>query len=1240
MKQIKKSVNSVEFTTPIAATADYYLELTTNKDQILADGHSNTLITCTVKDKDGNVYKDKDFTVEFKTNGRGHFTRSEVVTADGVTTNTLISESLDKAEEVTVTAQIVRTVMGDDLGEQFKGVNGKVTLTMTPEVTNVKYNPVTSAESNYADRITLRFQDVVDDDDYKTNGVMDPDKMLVEVYDDIPSNGAVPSGKPTTGYYSNEKDEDGIVNLREVANEKKALHVLVKNPLANNRTIGVRVTQTNPETGKKSVFTESFKLTDSQRPQLMSVQALDRRTLKVTYSEAVLTEREAKDNGVNFRADDVNHYNIGVDRLNDTKWGTTENPVKITAGTGAGEDDRNVVTIKLGKNSSKEYARFAEEVQTLLSVNNVGDWAANTSGSNNVITTDEKYFVAPKDDKAPAIEKVEVQSPEQYLVTFNAPVEMSATYGKNSDSNSDIVGIEAKNADTATIKDGDKNPNYKSGETSLIQLVENGTNIGSKDGVNPIRVTQIGSDNKTYLIETTKDWSKVYGQTGSYNDNYYNNHTYQLRIPASAITNINNGMKNAGDVTYALSDDPVMKTRDVEMPQLDGEIAWNGEKATVKFNEPVKIRVKDQQYGLNKEGLTPSVRQEADTSKGVQQATAVFHAPNHQDVTGTIESIGDDYDKSIVVKPDADLAGSAEGVKWTLTVSGISDDVDNTVSRSGDITVKSSTTGFRVAWASVSTSKEYEWDRSAGNWVSGIWNAGNKAFNEKEDIYVFVKFTGPIDSQALRALNYTLNSSQLSTNVDISPGIEKYDDNSSIKDSITIRIPWNNAWLISQNPGRVMMTITDSVKSASGQSLENNIEYQLPYKAHIDESNGGIGIPNYGTTDAVFGDDPSEQYNVPTADTTIKAGQYQAKVEEAIKSNEYRRIKLTDNITGTLNVTRPVDIDLNGNFVEGIKANFDDGATCRIINTNPTTSSTVNNLEINTPNADWNLNEDQKSAASNVTFVKVNVRSMPANTLNNWANIKELAVNSLGKAVKIVNAEGSQGTISEIILDAVNKDCKVTVRNDGANSIGKVTVNNSAQIIVDKDSKKGGYIIDTIDIAKKVTKDVVIQTLSSRKAVDTLTGTTNAATVKNESGEKVEGESASKLFTKVEVSGVDGLKEAVAKRLVNSVKASAVSGGSIAMNALVSNLSNPIDPNGAIIDPNNYEIRILASGEGTSIVEEGDHPTKFANGPVTITGWNQSSTNEIKVVIIDKTRTADKTENKTIDVKTIKVDRS
>lgn len=1155
-----------------SVTDDYYLLLETNSDEVLADGHANTLITCTVKDKDGNTYTDKDFVIKFETNGRGHFTRSEVVTLKGQTTNTLISEALDKPEDVIVTAQIVRAVRDNDLGEQFKGTKGQKKLTMTPSLTNAKYNQITSVESNYADRITLHFADNVDDDFYKTNGAMDPDKLKVEVYNNISSTGDF---SRYDKLFSNAKDEDGVVNLREVQGEQKALHVLVKEPLTDGSTIGVRVTQKNPETGKNQVFTDYFKLTDPQRPSLMSVEATSRRTLRVTFSEAVLTDKIATGVGKNYCADTPAHYNVNRDSLADSKWGVDAN--SFTVGSGKdGDDDRNVVTITLGKDSSGEYARFQEEVETLLSANNIGDWAANSDGANNVMETDELYFIAPKDDKVPAFEKVEVQSPEQYLVTFNAPVEMSASY-KNS--HSDVAGIVARQSDTTTSSA--TGTEVDNSETSVIQLVENGTNIGAAGKDNPIRVTEIGTDHTTYLIETTKDWSKVYGTTGSYNDNY-NIRKYQLKIPSDAIVNINNGMKNTGDIVEELTANHTeMQTLDTTMPVAD-ELSWNGKSATVTFNEPVKVRLEGKTNGLNKEGLTPSVRQEKDSSQGVQHVTATFHATGQREVTGTIDRISDSYDKQIVVTPNQELTGSEAGVDWNLTIRGISDDVGNTASVTKSFKVTNKTTGFKVAWASVSTEPTFKWTANIGNYD---WNAGvvnNDTYANGKDIYVFVKFTGEIGNEAMRARNYTFGSSQLPTNVQINSGIVGYDDSSSIKDSITIRLPWNIASLISENRWNVMMSITDAVVSATGQKLENNIEYQLPYNASKVES-------TQSDNDAVFGDDLSEQPYSITNTSGIK-GSYENAIKEAIESDRYRVIKLAQGV-GTLDVNRPVDIDLAGNGVNTLNASFNDGATCHITNSGNITTS-IDELVINTPNADWNLNEAKNGVAGtpNIVCKKVDIRRMPAKTLNNWAQIDELTVNTIGSAIKVVNQ--STGIIKEIVLDAVNKDGKVTVKNDNRdNPITKISVKSPVQIEIDKNSEG---TISEVDIADGVTKDVVLQTAKNK--VTCLSGSVDAATIKDADGKTVEKKDiAGTIGIEIKAESADELRRVVLNRLNSSVT---ISGNAIMMSDLVKgDINNEIYENKAQINKTpdaereGYDIVISLDGKTpdtkeTSILDE------------------------------------------------------
>lgn len=1181
--------NPIEFTTPVSATADYYLLLETNSDQVLADGHSNTLITCTVRDKDGNVYDKDDFVIEFKTNGRGHFTRSEVVTSKGQTTNTLISEALDKAETVKVTAQIVRAVRDTELGEEFKGVKGEKDLTMTPELVNAKYNPIASVESNYADRITLRFQDNVDDDFYKTNGAMDPDKLQVQVIDNVsPSTGEATASSQT---YSNAKDEDGVVNLKEVPGEPKALHVLVNKPLTDGASIAVRVIQKNPETGKRQSFYDYFKLTDSQRPSLMSVEAPDRRTLRVTFSEAVLTTAIARSILVNdyakYSADKPENYNINRDNLADSKWGVVE-ANSFTVGSGKdGDDDRNVVTIKLGKDTNGEYARFQEEVETLLSASNIGDWAAATDGPNNVMESDELYFTAPKDDKAPAFEKVEVQSPEQYLVTFNSPVEMSASYGK---SHSDVAGITVANA----AEDGTTSETSAK-QTSVIQLVENGTNIGAYGKDNPIRVTEIGSDHTTYLIETTRDWSQVYGTTGYYNDNY-NIRKYQLKIPSDAIVNINNGMKNTGDIVEELTANHTeMQTLDTTMPVAD-DLSWDGKKATVTFNEPVKVRLgNDSPVGLNKEGLTPSIRQQQDNSRGVQQVTATFHAAGQQEVTGTIKEISDSEDKQIVVEPNQELTGSEAGVDWNLTIRGISDDVGNTATVTKSFKVTNKTTGFKVAWASVSTDETFSWTANNGT----LWNAGTTGIDVRNSIYVFVKFTGQIGNEAMRARNYTLNSSQLPTNVRITSGIKGYDkEHSSIKDSITIELPWNVASLINQNPSNVMLAITNAVESATGQKLEDNIEYQLPYNIRKVESR------DYANgSDAIFGDDDDEiPYGVSTG--TMK-GDYATKVKEAIETDKYRKVILSRSID-TLDVNRPVDIELNGFSINKLSANFNDGATCHITNNDSGTKVEISELVVNTPNADWELNRSEGGAddASKITFKKVDIRRMPANTLKNWATIEQLVVNTIGSAVGIENE--STGAIGEIVLEAVNKDGKVTINNLKANAagvageygIGKITVNSPVQINIVKEAVTNS--IGELSVADKVAKDTVLQLNDdiTKKQINTFSGKLSAVDVKKPDGNTLGKDELKDAFATVKVENVNDLKNAV----ISSLKSSAtVSGDAVQMSDLAQDINKGVYGSSVKVG-SGYKIMVKnLEGTGYTELRVGDDG-KFVPGEITIPG--------------------------------------
>lgn len=1218
MKQIKKSVNSVEFTTPIAATEGYTLDLQTNTDTVLADGYSSALITCTVRDENGEVYTGRDFTVEFKTNGRGHMSRPETVTTNGVTSNTFISEALDKDEKVTITAQIVRSVIGDDVGEEFKGVDGSCELTLSPEIRNLKYNPVTIAESGYADRVTLRFQENVNDDVYKTNGNLDASKMNVEIWDNIPDTGSLPT-TPAKFTVANNK----VVNIKEVQGEPKALHVLVDEALTNNRTIGIRVTQVDPETKKPQVYTETFKLTDSRKPQLLSVQADDRRTLRVTFSEAVVTQRlknlsTERPGGISYAADNASNYSIGTENLASSVWGQ-QNPesdqVTITAGSGIGnEEDRNVVTIKLGKKADGEYARLAANVKTLLSVSNIGDWASVTSGSNNVMTTDEKEFMVDDDPSAPEIDNVVVQSPEQYLVTFKAPVEVAAAYRRNNPG----INVEAKNGDATSDPSATVNQ-----ETSVIQLLnENDTNIGNgTDGANPIRVTQIGSDKTQYLIETTRDWTQVYDWSASNNDNYYN-HKFRLMIPANALVNINNGVKNAGSITYALTDNHAeMREADLKMPTAT-DVSWNSTagnfgEATMTFDEPVKVRLEDRNTGLNDEGLTPSVQQQQNnTYRGVQPATAKFYGAG-KEVSGTFVRMGDTQDMKVIVQPNEELDGSVDGVEWRLHITGV-DDTYNGFSADKTFKVYSTKNKFRVAWASVSTTDTYDWDRWIGtNQVtnsdeSDYWNAADlsvdAAYTSRngwlpgKDIFVFVKFTDELDknsTQAMKALNYMFNSTQLSSDVQITAGIKGYDkktdgtDISGIRDSITIRIPRNSAYLLGENPRATILKITDAVKSRSGESLDNNVEYPLPYGSDLRTNSLGV---NQKDSDAVFGDDSEEQ------SSRLGSG-YREAVQNAINSGDYRLIQLSGDITGDLNINEPVDIDLNGNNIYGtVKARFNDGATCHIVDSSGT-GKIVSELQIRTPNADWYLGSE--NVGNTFTCGNVIVYSMPADTLHNSATINKLEVNSGNTSVGIVNEQS--GKMPQVVLNNVGKNGTVKLTNNStANPIGKVSVNSSVKIEARQaDGAKG---IDEI-IVGETAKDVVIAS-EAKGIVGEVSGKRSTYSITD-----LKGKPDVDLVGKITLDDAESVKNAIKDAFVSSVdKSSTTTSSAITVGDLIRNAGNTLDKDGGVIE--GFTIKAKLSGQEDQTIALDTKKTKVENAGTEL--WNSVPNGSvISIVIVD-----------------------
>ncbi|GMO00054.1 S-layer homology domain-containing protein [Parageobacillus thermoglucosidasius] len=723
-----------------------------------ADGASSTLVTFKLLDAEGNLLTDaKDVVVAFSTTF-GNFAQKRVTVQNGVATVQLTSEALTSDKYAEVTAQVVEAQDKNLIG--LKAV-GTVLMTPNPDQTEVQAGALmTDAEAYQADRVVAYFnKDVKVSDFVKADGTIDPAKASIEVWTNV--NNDLTGGTQVT-----------VKGLLPVQGNSKALQlVLDKNTvLTDNANVLVKFTD-NRFTAKVP-STKVFKLTDARKPELLSVTNEGLKTLKVVFSEPVNEATATK----------LENWSIDGKPLNSGAWGNPADPTKapkVSVGDfdpKTGVDTRHVVTITLGKDTNGNQIYFKSGTHSLQAAN-IGDYAQLTDKFNNLMDTQTLDFTIPVDNTVPTA-TVEVQSPEQYLVTFNTAV------------NEDAAAFASK---------------------LELQKYNNDTKQWEKYTGQELNVVKV-DDNK-FLVEVKEDWTVVY-DTATTQKNYYNDQ-YRLFIPKDAVTAGVNGKKNEAIV---LELNGAMDAPDFISPTISAmeEVDANnpGEAYYVTFSEPVKIP------NLNDEGLTPS------QSQGSTVPTPIVEfvkKDNSVTVKGKIVTNGfvDAYDKVVKVvpvAPDGSETKLAAG-DWTLVVRSVSDDIGNTTpSATKDFTVKAAPTAdqFKVTWAVA------DFDGDLGNPVS-------EDLDNNYD-YIFIKFSKAVAltgdyKNALKTSNYTLNGANLPQGTQIFADIQGYkDDTVDVVDSITIRLPEGTI----TDPSTTVINIGQYIESDKGEVLVNAGEHKLP----------------------------------------------------------------------------------------------------------------------------------------------------------------------------------------------------------------------------------------------------------------------------------------------------------------------------------------------------------------------------------------------------------------------------
>ncbi len=927
------------FTTP-AAVVKYPMTLEA-KDKILkSDGQSQTVVTFKITDANGTPVTDKGVEVAFATS-LGKFAEQRVSIQNGEATVMYTSEALMETQTAAITATIVESTNNQEL--MGLSTSSSITLTPNPEAlddTSIGAI-ITSATAPTADRIIAYFNQKVEAKDFKTSsGRIDRSKFECTVESGI-DNGFEWVNDTVSRRHN-------VVGILDVPGDENALQLLVDTAMVDNTNVKVEFenkTKTNNLVSAKN--TVYFKLTDAHQPSVLNASGEGYRTVKVEFSEAVLPDELADAAAKAFTADNFENYLIdgkplssydvkkidkvgteGEDGSNSkVKKYSSKKDDKNTAadkdgsiGVGRydkGEDKRNIVTIKLGKD------HYLLPGTHSLSVSNVGDWAANTDKERNIVNTQIFDFVVEANDVVPTF-TVEEQSPEQWLVTFNSDVEL------------------VNDGDTLRTRDSFLDP-------SVLKLQQNinGTWVDITDGdsvrgKNPIRVSQV-DDTRQYVVEVRRDWTQVYN-TVSTRENYFNQNL-RLHIDAGKLVNVANNKQNSAiDVNL---DGTIMKTPDVVSPVI-GEIVQAEDESgaltdsyNVTMSEPVKLT-----DAANLESLTPSEIQENGNNtnngrNGVPMPSAQFiRVDNGQTIEGIIseEAFIDATDTTINVAPESALSAG----EWRLVMSSISDDYGNTaatVAETINVTTNAVTSNFKIVWAAVQKSQ------GVGTSLLDDIEYDQNRIGRDKGRYIFVKFNKPVtmtgnSMNAGVTGNYTINGSTLPTGTQIRANIKGYDDHDGVTDSITIILPegsYTNPQSYDVDAQNAMLNVSRAITSTTGETLSNGGLIRIPFQYGSGESGKADSIGSLTTkTDAVWGNDPSEQYKKGATGYIKTLKEYYQKLKSALEDDKYRRVEMTpgcdldlaktkdnDDIisvfgrSATLNIKRAVDIELNGISITG-----------------------------------------------------------------------------------------------------------------------------------------------------------------------------------------------------------------------------------------------------------------------------------------------------------------------------------
>ena len=769
----------------------YVLEVTTDaaNDTIKSDGATKTQLTVVLKDRTTGEIVEKDGVIQFQAT-RGGLGQTTSALQNGKATVQLTSV----ASATSMTSIVTATVSDVPGAAEFEGLTAQKAVIFSPEATEqgeVKFVQAVSAESTQGDRLFVTFSDKIKAEDYKKalGNAPDSDAYGINIDDHPVAVSDVVNKTENTLEFILDVDSANGSGHKRIENDWGGLGTATENYLRDNVTHKVTFPSNVGTVVLANTTGINFILTDTSRPAVLGVTAKDQLEFNVRFTESV-DESTVEGAPENFLIDGREVVINSAANAADIVKAKNENKIIVTSlkvgeytfdKDGKPVDQRNIVTFKV----HKDFA-LTEGVHQ-IQVAKVTDWAGDVDPVQNTVATDTFDFSVTADKSVPT-PTIEVQSPEQWKVTFDK--EVYGTTGK-------------KIKDVFAIKSADSNDSFVMDTDYIVSWInEDGTDGGK---LNHTADASTLNGKQHFLIEFKQDWTVKYNTNNNPEKTYFASTKNPYTVTVDNVESVIGNKMAKQDLDVKLSYDGVSPTiAEAKQIEVNGTLTSD---VSVKMSEPVK----NVATMNNNETLTPSEQQ---SSTGVPVPTYEFVKGDKVVKATANNGSYDNY--GFTLTPDSTL----EAGEWTLYIRSISDDIGNTSATvSQKVTIAATeqqATSTRMAWAA------FDDALGAKKLLNGSKYNGNDV--------IYVKFTKEMKADGAngvsRTQNYVFMGQPLPAGSQVLKGIAGVTND---WDGVTIVMPANtwNGTGTSDNDFTNALNIASNFVSADGEALSGAYEVEL-----------------------------------------------------------------------------------------------------------------------------------------------------------------------------------------------------------------------------------------------------------------------------------------------------------------------------------------------------------------------------------------------------------------------------